>query len=394
LSPLIADFFSEPVLRKMLPQVGLIFIISSIGLQFEALIRKNLLFDLFSKINIFASFLSLLITIALALSGFGVWALIYGQIGLHIIKTFFLVIVGYKKKWFPEFFFSFAEIKEHFYFGLHRVGAMVANQFNSRVDQIAIGSLLGPISLGFYNVAFRIVLQPIQRINPILTQVAFPVFSQIQNDNERLKRGYLKMVHLLMSINAPVLIGICSVAPVAVPLLLGDQWSDSVPIVQILAFYTLIRSLGNAGGSLIMAKGKANWTFYWNIALLGIIPVAVILAVYIKESVLFVAFVLVILQIFLLMAHYHFFLKRLLGGFALTYTIAILKPVSAASCMGFLVYMVQPYIASITSILALNLVFSIFLGATVYIGASYFIQRDIFLEYKEILPVRMKKIFV
>lgn len=387
-SPAIAAFFGEPELAGMLPVVALIFIISAFGIQFEALVRKHLFFDLFAKINIVSAVVSLIIAVLLAIQGFGVWSLILGQLGLHISKTLALIFIASRKAWLPGLRFKFNEIKDHFYFGLNRVGAMVANQVNSRIDQMAIGSLLGPVSLGFYNIAFRIALQPIQRVNPILTQVAFPVFSQIQDDNARLKRGYVQMIHLLMSINAPLLIGLSAAAPIAVPLLLGEKWTPSVPVVQLLCFYALFRSLGNAGGSLIMAKGKASWTLYWNLALLIFIPASVILAVLIKKSILVVSLVLVFLQIGLVFIHYFVFLRRLVGPFFKSYFTAIGKPVFAAAFMGGSVFYVQFVLSHINRIL--NLGICVTLGAVLYIVVSFFIQRELFAEYWNIIPARIQ----
>jgi O-antigen/teichoic acid export membrane protein len=387
-SPAIAVFFGEPQLAEMLPVLALIFIISAFGIQFQALVRKHLFFDLFAKINIVSAVVSLIIAAVLAVQGFGVWALILGQLCLHISKTLALIFIAFRKSWLPGFRFEFSEINDHFYFGLKNVGAMVANQINSRIDQMAIGSLLGPVSLGFYNIAFRIALQPIQRINPILTQVAFPVFSQIQDDNARLKRGYVQIIHLLMSINAPLLIGLSAVAPIAVPLLLGEKWIPSVPVVQALCFYALFRSLGNASGSLILAKGKAGWALYWNLVLLVFIPASVILAVLIKKSVLMVSLMLVCLQIVLVFIHYFVFLRRLVGPFFKSYFTAIGKPFFAAACMGFGVFNIQSVLANLNSFL--NLGISVILGFVLYIFISFYVQRELFREYWNFIPVKIQ----
>ena len=118
----------------------------------------------------------------------------------------------------PRIFFCFQKVTGYLSFGLYRVGAMAVNSFNSRFDQLLIGPLLGSGALGFYNMAFRLSQEPIQQINPILTNVAFPVFSKVQDQPGKLKRGYIQMIDLLTSINAPLLIGLAAIAPVAVPL--------------------------------------------------------------------------------------------------------------------------------------------------------------------------------
>src|SRR5262249_36314737 len=138
------------------------------------------------------------------------------------------------------------------------------NYLSERLDQLLIGTLLGARSLGFYNFAFNLTGRPIWRINPILTRVAFPIFSAVQHDREKLRRGYLRLLSLLTTINAPLLIGLATLAPVAVPLVFGRKWTDSIILIQILSLVTLSRSVGNPIGSLQLAKGRADLGFKWN----------------------------------------------------------------------------------------------------------------------------------
>jgi O-antigen/teichoic acid export membrane protein len=390
-SPAIATFFGEAILEKMLVVVALNFIVSSFSIQFQTLIRKDLLFSINTKINIATNLITMFVAVGLALRGYGVWSIIYSQLLLNILKTIAYLYIARQKDWLPRLYFNFSEIRDHISFGMHRVGAMIANQFSSRIDQIVIGRLLGQVSLGYYNIAFRIVLEPIQKINPILTQVAFPVFSVIQDDNVRLQRGYLKMIRLLMSINAPLLVGIASVAPTAVPLLLGRQWIPSIPIVQVLSFYALFRSLGNAGGSLIIAKGKASWTLYWNLVLMILIPSCVILAVKINGSMLVVSMTLVLLQVVLVILHYFVFLRRLIGSFTYKYMLAIGQPLFVSIIMGGIVYSLQAVLSQFNPIIIL--LTSIIVGLIIYIILSMIVQRSVFIEFWEILPLGLQRKF-
>jgi len=58
-------------------------------------------------------------------------------------------------------------------------------------------------------------------------------------------------------------------------LFFGEKWIDATPILQILSVYMLIRSISNPVGSLQLALGKPDLGFYWNLALLFIVPVFV-----------------------------------------------------------------------------------------------------------------------
>ena len=131
-----------------------------------------------------------------------------------------------------------------------------------------IGSLLGADALGFYNLAWNLIIQPISRINPVLTRVAFPVFAKLQMDREALKSGYLKMLRLLATTNFAALFGIAAVAPNLVPVVFGERWLPVVPLIQILSLVALIRAVINPVGSLLLSKGRADLGFKWNLALL------------------------------------------------------------------------------------------------------------------------------
>jgi O-antigen/teichoic acid export membrane protein len=145
---------------------------------------------------------------------------------------------------------------------------------NQRVDQLLLGATLGALSLGYYSLAFSLVIFPVARINPILTRVAFPAFAKVQDDDARLRRGYMVVQHVVALVNFPILMGIAVLAPILVPLVLGPQWDPAVPLVQILAFVGMLRATGNPAGTLLLAKGRAKRAFHWNIGLAVIqIPV-------------------------------------------------------------------------------------------------------------------------
>ena len=370
-TPIIAIGFSVAEIKSLLPVAALSFLISPFGVQFQTLLRKYLRFDVIAKINICSAIAGMLTAIGCALNGCGVWSLVWGGLINVVIRTGLLIGWGWHAKWQPKLYFKWSDMHGYLSFGLYRVGAMVANQINSRADQILIGVLMGPVALGYYNIAFRLVMEPIQKINPILTSVTFPVFSIIQDDTARLKRGFFQMIRFLMSVNAPVLIGIAVVAPMAVPLLIGEKWLPSVPLVQVLSFYALVRSLGNAGGSLIIAKGKANWTFYWNIALLFIIPAVVYFSSF-KGEMIHIAFALVGMQITLFLCHYRVFIRNLIGPCFSEYVQTLGRPILIALTMSAIVLACSFFMPTFSPVVKVSV--QVGIGALTYIVLSWFFQ--------------------
>ena len=265
--PLIAAFYHEPRLSNLIYLSSLIFLITPLGQQFQILLQKELKFNQLAKIEIISSFVNSAVAITLAIGGMGVFSLIWGQLAGTSLRVLLLSWWGWKN-WRPRLHFSTKDLRRYISFGLYQMGEKTVNYFNSNLDYILIGSLLGAQVLGYYTLAYNLVLKPSSTINPIITRVAFPVFSKMQNETDRIKRGYLKILQLLVTVNFPMMVGLAVVAPIAVPVIFGEQWLPSIILIQILTVVGLLRSTGNPVGSLLLAKGRADLGFKWNLAIM------------------------------------------------------------------------------------------------------------------------------
>lgn len=265
-TPLVVAFYHEPRLKNLMYLAALVFLITPFGQQFQILLQKGLQFKLLARIEIVGSFTNAMVAIILAFLGMGVFSLIWGQLAATTMRVLLLFYWGWRN-WRPRLHFSKRDMRGYIGFGLYQMGENTVNYFNSNFDYLLIGSLLGAKTLGYYTLAYNLVLKPSSMINPVITRVAFPVFSLVQNDSDRLKRGYLKALQLLSSVNFPIMVGLAAVAPIAVPIIFGEQWLPSVILIQILTIVGLLRSTGNPVGSLLLAKGRADLGFKWNLAL-------------------------------------------------------------------------------------------------------------------------------
>lgn len=373
-SPLIAGVLGAPELEALLPVAALSFLLVPFGFQFRALAQKTLRFRLLAGVEITAAAIALAVAVPSAwLFDQGVWSLVWGYLSGTSVGTIILVVSG----WWngttrPLFHFHRKDLAGYLGFGLYRTGAMSVNFFNLRVAQLFVGTLLGAQALGYYSVATNLVLQPAQKLNLVLARVAFPVLSLVQDDVARLRRGYLEMIYLLMFMSAPILIGAAVVAPTAVPFLMGEQWVEAVPLVQVLAFYALLRSLGGAGGSLLMACGRANWGFYWNVVLLLVIPPVVYLASR-TGDVLYVALSLVVVQALLSLAFYCVFVRNLIGPCFVPYVRAAGVPVLLAGAMGAVVLATGAMLGDLPAALLLGA--QVLIGVVSYTGLMWLFRR-------------------
>lgn len=274
LSPLLANFYNEPKLEPIIKWISISFIIQPFGQQFLVLLKKELKFNEIAKRDVISKITSLLIAVLLAVNGYGVYSLVFANLSAALLSTSLLLYIGLKYHR-PSFYFNFSLARQSLRFGLFQMGENFVNYFNTQIDSILIGKLLGVEVLGIYDIAKNLARRPAQIINPIITQITFPLLATMQNDIRGIKSIYLRTINYLASINFPIYIFIAVFAEPLVVVLFGAQWIDAVPILQVLSIYGMIRSTGNPVGALILARGRADLGFYWNLGLFFLIPISI-----------------------------------------------------------------------------------------------------------------------
>lgn len=386
LAPWFGGLFETVDLTAMARAMGLVLLSGALVVQFDALMRREMMLRQLALFRSGTQLAGLVVAVWLAIAGFGAWALIFSALTAQIGMNLLLWGIAAQRNWLPGRWGALSEITELLRFGAYRVGASLIYALNSRADQLSVGAFLGPAALGYYNVAFNLAMQPFQRINPILTQVSFPIFAQVKDDNEKLLKGYRKGLRLLMSVNAPLLLGLAVVAPLIVPALLGPRWEPVVPVVQVLAVVGLVRSANNINIGLILAKDKYRWPFYWGLVVLAIIPITIVLVSIITRSLLIVSLTLAVVHLCLFVIGYLLFPRRLLGRFDLPFLSDVGRPVLAA-CLMLPVVMYAMEEVTIGSLWT-RIVLMVALGGAIYAGASLLIQRQHTGEILEFLRTR------
>jgi O-antigen/teichoic acid export membrane protein len=333
-SPLVASFYNEQAITPLLQLLSLSFLINSTGNQFRVLLRKNLKFDLLAKIEVFAVLFGGFVAILLAIDGYGAYSLVLATLLNVTVSNTILLVNGLKTNC-PKFVYSYEEIKFFLNFGLYQIGQNSIVYFNKQFDVILIGKLLGTEILGAYSLTKQLVMRPAGIINPIVTNVTFPIMAKIQNDPNKLKIIYLKIINYLSSINFPIYILMATLASSIVPLVFGDKWLASVGIFQLLSVYYLIRSTTNPAGALLMAKGRADIGFWWSLGEFSLMP----LIIYVGSfwGVIGVASSLVIFQILFLLPNWYFIVKKMCAAPFEEYFYTQVKPLMATLISVFIV---------------------------------------------------------
>lgn len=276
-APAIVSFYSEPKLERVLQLSSGYFLIVYVGQLYMFLLEKELRFKSVATIDITGTIVGTITTVVLAYNGFEELSLIIGQLVSQTIKSSLQIILG-RPLFKPAFRFAISKVQEHLRFGVFNLGDGILGFVQSNADNFFIGSILGVKMLGYYTLAYQLAVFPIIRLNPIILQVAYPILAKMQDDNEGLKRAYLKILDVLAFCNLPLLAGLFITAESVVPLIYGPNWSETTHLIQIFVFVGLFSCLGHPLFTLAFTKGKPNLLFYLNLATLVVkIPLVYIM---------------------------------------------------------------------------------------------------------------------
>ncbi|MFZ3064379.1 MAG: MOP flippase family protein [Nitrospirota bacterium] len=269
LSPLIAGFFNEPRLIAIIRVIAINMIISSFGFISYNMLTKDLIFSRRSQAEFIGNLSGGIATFLFAMNGFGVWSLVYGSIILTAV-TNLLFYIYYP--WRPGFSFSFSKIKEMFNFGLKVAIARFLWYVYTNSDSLMAGKLLGKTALGYYSLAFQFASIPLDKIVSLVTQIAFPAFSEIQDDAERLKSYFVKIIRFIAFITFPLFCGIFLVADDAVILFLTEKWRPIIIPLKVLCIVSTLRAVNAMNIPLALAKGRGNIAIFSNLLFATALP--------------------------------------------------------------------------------------------------------------------------
>lgn len=160
---------------------------------------------------------------------------------------------------------SWEKLKELYAYGRWvTVGTLLA-YVNDQGDDLLVGKVLGASSLGFYQTAYKISNLPTTQGAGMVYQIIFPLFSAIQTDVVRLKRGLIKslLVTGFLSLGFAGLVWLT--APLIVRILLGEVWLTMIPALNVLLLFGIVRPPVSVAAALFDATGNPRVALMFNL---------------------------------------------------------------------------------------------------------------------------------
>ncbi|SFT39732.1 Membrane protein involved in the export of O-antigen and teichoic acid [Algoriphagus locisalis] len=252
---LISDFFNQPVLESIIKIYCLVFLIYPFSAVQKTRLVKEMDFKMELKITVPSMVIGGIIGLVMAFQGFGVWSLV----GMNLAQNFLLSV----QFWFltsmrPKWIFDLERFKYHFKFGANLTLAGIINSVFSNIYHLVIGKYFPVAILGFYSKADSLKQIPVKNISSTLSRVTFPMFSEIQDDDEKLKQAYRRIMQQVLFWLTPVMTLSAVLAEPLFRFILTEKWLPAVPYFQILCLIGLMFPIHSYNLNILKVKGRSD----------------------------------------------------------------------------------------------------------------------------------------
>ena len=254
-APVGAWFYEDGRIFGIIAVSSIQFILSALHLPHLALLERNLLFREVTIASVLEVFTAQGTAIAMAWQGFGYWSLVVGPLIGRLATTIFLWIAC---SWRPEGITIDEQVKSMLAFGANLSLSSLASFLNRNTDDFLLGRWAGPSALGLYNQAYKIFTYPMDFLFQPMSSVAIPILSRIQDDPDRYRPTYLRILSLLLAGTAGTGVLLVGASDFIVAILLGPQWEAAGPILAILGIGVIFQPVGKTSGWIYISQDRAD----------------------------------------------------------------------------------------------------------------------------------------
>lgn len=258
ISPLTKLFFDHSAIENVIKVLSISFIISTFGFLPTCLLNRDLNYKKLIIPQLSSTVANSGLSIILALTGFHYWSIVLANVAgnvLFVLAVNFINPIKIKLKFDKKLFLEFMG----FGVNLFLTGLIIFMIFNA--DNFAVGTLIGSVGLGLYTIAFTWGSMMSNRLSDVVHTVLFPTFSRIQNDTNKLRESYLKVLEYITFIGVISNLSLLLCSEDFLYYVLGhgtDKWIPALVTFQILLIYGILRTFLEPVGNVLKALGKTS----------------------------------------------------------------------------------------------------------------------------------------
>lgn len=258
-APFISRFYSQPLLVELIRVSGLTLFFNALSIVQKTVLIREMKFKLQLKVSLPASLLSGGLAIYSAYVGFGVWSLIIQMITNALFSALFYWRLNL---WRPSITFSVNSLKELFGFGGYLLLESISAIPFRNMYVIVIAKIFSANIAGLYFFADKIKEIMMTQFVLSIQNVTYPALAKVQDDDERLKSGFRKIISVTTYLMSPAMIFLASLAEPLFTSILPDKWFGSVEYLQLMCLASVFNPLNTINLNILKVKGRSDIVFY------------------------------------------------------------------------------------------------------------------------------------
>ncbi len=254
-APLIAAFFNRDELVTLTRVASLSMIIGGLAIVQRVRLTKRIDFKTQAKITFLNSTCSGIIGIGMALTGFGVWALVAQGLSSRIIRT---VLFWIHNKWIPRLRFSKKSFHELFGFGWKMMVSSLLDSVWKELYQVVVGKFYSPGTLGQYTRAKGFSKMFSSNITAVIQRVTYPVLSSIQDEKSRMIGAYRRIIKTTMFVTATGMFFLGAVSGPLIYCLIGPKWHEASTYLPLICISGSLYPLHAINLNMLQVQGRSD----------------------------------------------------------------------------------------------------------------------------------------
>lgn len=375
----IAALYNSPAVAEVLKINAWCFLLLAFETVPSALLRREMAFKKLALIAASSNIVAALSTLALALYGFGFWALVYGEI-IAISLRVVLLLINHPAPCLPSFHIknSLPLIR---FGGLMSVLTLVWYAF-IHLDVAIGGLLLTTAQIGIFTVALNFALMPQKKILPLIKDISFPALSQLQEQPAKITHYIVKAQRLGLLFTLPIFWGLAVVADYLLPVVIGSKWDAAILPATLILMLMPLRFSEELFHPAAKALGQIKHLIINTVYMIGFMSIALLLLSRFGATGLALAWLCGFPAAYALLLYRY---SRLLSFPVWVFIRSISKIVLSAAFMVGIVSLLKLYLQHVN---VTNLLILIASGAISYALMMLLIERRALLELRQALSSR------
>jgi len=265
-APVVAGFFLRDDLVPLLRIMCLNLPLGAAASAPQALLLRRLRFGSVAAVETVAIGGAGALAAFMALTGWGIYSLVAQSLCGAALTAGLMIAMARFNPLAPSARPRLVYLRELARFSGPLTAYQMLNFASRNVDDVLIGRFLGAGALGYYSMAYRVMMYPLQKVSGIVGRVSFPTFASMQDDLPRIRRGYLKAVQYIALITFPMMATVMVAAPELTRVVFGPNWAPVAPLIIILSLAGMAGSVGTTVGSIFLARGRSDLMLRWEMA--------------------------------------------------------------------------------------------------------------------------------